>query len=186
MAHYVDNKKLFAVLVEHRNKRLEAEKNEEPAPRVPEYVGVCLHQIANRLSRKPNFSNYTFREEMVSDGLENCINYLNNFNPEKSSNPFAYFTQIIYFAFLRRIQKEKKQMYVRHKFVENSMLLNTIVSQSLHTDEAITPAYVDLTNEYMTDFVKNFEEKEAEKKEQRKVKAIKDSGVLVNEDSANN
>jgi hypothetical protein len=185
--HYVDNKRLFATLVEYRDLRREAAERGDEEPRVPEYVGVCLHQIANRLSRKPNFINYTFREEMISDGLENCINYLNNFNPDKSKNPFAYFTQIIYFAFLRRIQKEKKQMYIRHKSIENSMILDDIVTQSEHMDESIKPAYIDLKNEYMTDFIKAFEDKEAEKKEQRRSKSNENntSGVII-EDSTDN
>jgi len=186
MPHYVDNKKLFATLVEYRDLRLKAAEEGVEEPRVPEYVGICLHQIANRLSRKPNFINYTFREEMISDGLENCINYLNNFNPDKSKNPFAYFTQIIYFAFLRRIQKEKKQMYIRHKSIENSMILDDIVTQSEHMDENIKPAYIDLKNEYMTDFIKNFEEKEEEKKQQRRTRTNDVGGVIIDEDSTDN
>ena len=62
--------------------------------------------------------NYTFREDMVSDGIENCLQYIHNFNPNKSNNPFAYFTQIIYYAFIRRIQREKKQTHVKHKLIE--------------------------------------------------------------------
>ena len=112
MAHYVDNKTLYQVMVEYKKDVKDAEEVDDPPPKIPDYVGACLLKIANRLSTKPNFINYTFREEMVSDGIENCINYINNFDPEKSKNPFAYFTQIIYYAFLRRIQKEKKQLYL--------------------------------------------------------------------------
>ena len=54
---------------------------------------------------------------MISDGVENCLQYLDNFNPTKSNNPFAYFTQIIYYAFVRRIQKEKKQVKVKQKMI---------------------------------------------------------------------
>ena len=109
MAHYVDNKILYATMIEYKEKVIDAEAVDDPKPPIPDIVGAALLKIANRLSTKPNFINYTFREEMVSDGIENCINYIDNFDPNKSKNPFAYFTQIIYYAFLRRIQKEKKQ-----------------------------------------------------------------------------
>ena len=107
--HYVDNKHLFAVIIEYKASVAEAKANDKPKPLIPNYVGECILLIAKRLSTKPNFVNYSYRDEMISDGIENCISYFDNFDPEKSNNPFAYFTQIIYFAFLRRIQKEKKQ-----------------------------------------------------------------------------
>ena len=87
-------------------------------PPVPDYIGECFLKIANGLSFRPNFINYTYRSEMVSDGIENCLQYIHNFDPEKSKNPFAYFTQIIYYAFLRRIQKEKKQTHIKNKMIE--------------------------------------------------------------------
>jgi len=93
-------------------------KNTE-LPIIPDYAGECFLKIAERLSHRPNFINYAFREEMVSDGIENCVMYASNFNPEKSKNPFAYFTQIIYYAFIRRIQKEKKQQQVKQKMIAN-------------------------------------------------------------------
>ena len=108
--HYVDNKKLYVEMCAYLDSVKEAEEANDDKPRIPEYIGECLLKISTRLSTKPNFINYTYRDEMISDGIENCVNYLGNFNPEKSSNPFAYFTQIIYYAFIRRIQKEKKQI----------------------------------------------------------------------------
>ena len=130
--HYVDNKKLYAEMVEYLNSVKEAEESGADKPRIPEYIGECLLKISNRLSTRPNFINYTYRDEMISDGIENCVNYIGNFNPEKSTNPFAYFTQIIYFAFLRRIQREKKQLYIKHKSLERSIVFDpgpqTIVS----------------------------------------------------------
>ena len=102
--HYVNNKEFLAAMVDFRNNVQLAEKNGDERPRVTPYIGECLMKIAVHLSHKPNFINYTFKEEMISDGIENCLQYIDNFNPEKSQNPFAYFTQIIYYAFLRRIQ----------------------------------------------------------------------------------
>jgi len=117
--HYVDNKKFLEAMVEWR-KTWPNELKETIKPPVSNYIGECFLKIATHLSYRPNFINYTYRDEMISDGIENCLQYAQNFNPEKSSNPFAYFTQIIYYAFLRRIQKEKKQTHVRNKIIEKS------------------------------------------------------------------
>lgn len=168
VTHYVDNKQLYACIVEYRQKVLEAREKGEPRPQIPNYVGACILMIANRLSTKPNFVNYSYREEMISDGVENCICYIDNFDPLKSTNPFAYFTQIIYYAFLRRILKEKKQLYIKHKSLENSMILNELIEQSEFDEKDITPAYVDLGNENMFDFIKNFEDNLITKKKKRK------------------
>ena len=117
--HYVDNKKFLQAMVEWRE-TWPNELKETIKPPVSNYVGECFLKIATHLSCRPNFINYTYRDEMISDGIENCLQYAQNFNPEKSKNPFAYFTQIIYYAFLRRIQKEKKQTHVRNKIIEKS------------------------------------------------------------------
>jgi len=116
--HYVDNKKLFEAMKDFKELCKENEEMGEPRPPVSHYIGECFLKIANGLSYKPNFVNYTYKDEMVSDGIENCLQYLYNFNPEKSNNPFAYFTQIIYYAFIRRIQKEKKQTHIKYRIIE--------------------------------------------------------------------
>lgn len=116
-AHYVSNADFLAAMKVYREKVLEAQASGDPPPRVPEYIGECLLKIATHLSYKSNFINYTYREDMILDGVENCLQYINNFDPTKSSNPFAYFTQIIYYAFIRKIQKEKKQTYVKNKMI---------------------------------------------------------------------
>ena len=112
--HYVDNKKFLQAMIDWR----ETWPDEDNIPPVTNYIGECFLKIATHLSYRPNFINYTYRDEMISDGIENCLQYVKNFNPEKSKNPFAYFTQIIYYAFLRRIQKEKKQSHVKNKMIE--------------------------------------------------------------------
>lgn len=166
--HYVDNKKLYASIVEYRQAVLDSKEKGTPRPQIPNYVGHCILMIANRLSTKPNFVNYSYREEMISDGVENCICYIDNFDPLKSTNPFAYFTQIIYYAFLRRILKEKKQLYIKHKSLENSMLMNELVEQGEFGEHDVTPTYVDLDNENMFDFIKTFEDNLVSKKKKRK------------------
>tara|TARA_B100001939_G_scaffold277271_1_gene245581 strand:- start:386 stop:877 length:492 start_codon:yes stop_codon:yes gene_type:complete len=118
--HYVNNKEFLAALIAYRESVELAEIRGEPKPRIPKYIGECFLKIANHLSFKPNFVNYMFKEDMISDGIENCVQYIHNFNPQKSQNPFAYFTQIIHYAFLRRIQKEKKQLEIKNKILENS------------------------------------------------------------------
>ena len=119
--HYIDNSKFFAEMCEWKKIVTEAENSGEARPPVTEYIGECFLKIAEHLSHKPNFINYAYREEMVGDGIENCLMYAHNFDPEKSKNPFSYFTQIIYYAFLRRIEKEKKQAYVKYKSFEMNL-----------------------------------------------------------------
>ena len=118
--HYVNNKQLLEALIVYRAKVATAKENDLPKPRITNYLGECFLKIATHLSYKPNFVNYMFREDMISDGIENCVQYIHNFDPEKSRNPFAYFTQIIHYAFLRRIQKEKKQLDIKNKIIEKT------------------------------------------------------------------
>jgi len=118
--HYVNNKEFLAAIVAYKQQIKDAEHLGKPKPRITNYLGECFLKIATHLSYKPNFVNYMFKDDMICDGIENCVQYINNFNPEKSSNPFAYFTQIIHYAFLRRIQKEKKQLEIRQKIIERS------------------------------------------------------------------
>ena len=118
--HYVNNKEFLAALIAHREKVALAAARGEPKPRIPNYIGECFLKIATHLSFKPNFVNYMFKDDMICDGIENCVQYIHNFNPEKSQNPFAYFTQIIHYAFLRRIQKEKKQLEIKNKILERT------------------------------------------------------------------
>ena len=118
--HYVNNKEFLAALIKYREDREIAQIQDKPKPVIPRYIGECFLKIANHLSFKPNFVNYMFKEDMISDGIENCVQYIHNFDPEKSKNPFAYFTQIIHYAFLRRIQREKRQLEIKNKILEKS------------------------------------------------------------------
>ena len=118
--HYVNNKEFLAALEVYIAQVNRAKLNDKEPPQIPRYIGECFLKIANHLSYKPNFVNYMFKDDMICDGIENCVRYIHNFNPEKSKNPFAYFTQIIYYAFLRRIQKEKKQLEIKTKIIERS------------------------------------------------------------------
>ena len=132
--HYVNNKELLEALIVYRAKvrdeffsrhgreptKEDRSKRWEGKPPITNYLGECFLKIATHLSYKPNFVNYMFRDDMISDGIENCVQYIHNFDPEKSKNPFAYFTQIIHYAFLRRIRKEKKQLEIKTKIIEKT------------------------------------------------------------------
>ena len=118
--HYVNNKEFLEALVIYRKEVHAAVEEGKPHPKVPDYIGECFLKIATHLSYRPNFVNYMFKDDMICYGIENCLQYIDNFDPSKSTNPFAYFTQIIYYAFLRRIQKEKKQLDIKNKLLEKS------------------------------------------------------------------
>jgi len=120
--HYVNNKEFLEAMNKYRKAVRRAARLKEDKPMVGNYLGSCFLKIANHLSYRPNFINYTFKDDMISDGIENCLQYLDNFDGKKSNNPFAYFTQIIYYAFIRRIQKEKKQVAIKHKLISKSNL----------------------------------------------------------------
>jgi|TARA_B100001029_G_scaffold133657_1_gene112528 DNA-directed RNA polymerase specialized sigma24 family protein len=157
--HYVDNKKFLVAMTEWRLKYDKAEKAKRKQPAVTNYIGECFLKIANHLSYRPNFINYTYRDDMISDGIENCLQYMSNFNPNKSNNPFAYFTQIIYYAFIRRIQKEKKQQDVKAKLIANSgaeMMMDSLVG-----DDA---QYKNQMLDFLQKNVKESDKKEIKKK----------------------
>jgi len=166
MAHYVNNKKMYEALCEYKKKVAEAEEQGKEKPRIPNYLGECFLMIANRLGTKPNFSGYTYKEEMISDGIENCIIVIDNFNSDKYSNPFAYFTQIIWYAFLRRIEKEKKQTYIRYKsFQELNAMGDLVNSQDSEVEVTYT---ININDEYMNNLIETFEKTKSKKKAAKK------------------
>ena len=120
--HYVDNQEFLAAIIKYKEKVEIAKIKGLSKPRVSNYIGGCFLKIAQHLSYRPNFINYMYKDDMVCDGIENCIQYIDNFDPSKSRNPFAYFTQIVYYAFLRRIAKEKRQMDIKDKILELSLI----------------------------------------------------------------
>ena len=159
--HYVDNAKFLEAMREYKKSVNRAKRSKEDKPPVTNYIGECFLKIANHLSYRPNFINYTFRDDMIADGIENCLQYLDNFDPVKSKNPFAYFTQIIYYAFIRRIQKEKKQITIKHK----------MISEANYDDMTLQPGEDrDFKNQFTEFLQKNVIPKEEEKKEKPKTK----------------
>jgi hypothetical protein len=171
--HYVKNADLYAAMVEYRKMLIEHKTLGKDRPRVPIYIGECIMKIATHLAYKPNFSNYTFRDEMISDGIENCLRYIDNFDPGKSQNPFAYFTQIIYFAFIRRIQKEKKYLYTKYAAIERANLMDETSEVQDHDKRAGTRfnddiSYGEWSQEQMEKFMTSFDESMKKRKKRKK------------------
>jgi hypothetical protein len=162
MAHYVNNADFLAAISEYKRKVKEAQEQGLPKPIVSNYIGECILKIANHLSYKPNFINYSYRDDMILDGIENCIQYIDNFDPAKSNNPFAYFTQIIYYAFLRRIAKEKKQAYIKGKLIQE-MPFEMFELQEQDESGEFHNAYLEFMQNNQT-FDDSFIERKKEKK----------------------
>lgn len=165
--HYVDNQKFYQEILEHKRKVAEAREKGLEEPRLSNYIGECIWKIANKLSCKPCFLNYSYRDEMISDAIENCILYFNDYDPNRGSNPFAYFTQVIYFAFLRRINKEEKNRYIIYKNFQETVINNGHAAHLVDGDDN----HLLSVNLYdnINDFMGRFEKKEAVKKEKRKI-----------------
>lgn len=146
--HYVNNKEFLDALVDYREACNKAEREGKERPPVTHYIGECFLKIAQHLSYRPNFINYTYKHDMISDGIENCLMYIHNFDPDKSNNPFAYFTQIIYYAFLRRIQKEKKQTELKQKLIQNMVVDESLVTAD-HDDAQYANQYLEFLQDNM-------------------------------------
>ena len=159
---YVKNADFLEALIKYREAFEKAKESNQEEPPIPNYIGECFFKIAEHLSRKPNFISYSFRDEMISDGIENCLMYFRNFDPDKSKNPFAYFTQIIYYAFLRRITKEKKQLYVKYKATEQ---MGIIEEHEVLPDGSLKPFEL---YDNIAEFIQNFEESKKKKQEKKK------------------
>lgn len=183
--HYVDNKKFLEELIEYKKAyqkfKKEGKKGDRP-PQASNYIGQCIMDIANNLAKKPNFANYIFKEEMVSDAIENCIMYLGNFDPKVSKNPFAFFTTVIYWCFIRRINKEKKQLFIKMKCIEKNDRSGKFHNQILeehryNEDERMRSEnpyahFLSLSDNDLKNFAKSFEEKQVETRKKAKKKRV--------------
>lgn len=157
--NYVDNNKLLESMKEY----LQQHKVERRT-KISDYIGECIQSIASGLANKPNFINYPFREEMISDGIENSLKYISNFDPDKSNNPFAYFTQIIYYAFVRRIQREKKHLYTKYKLINQKLVHDYQDVENLN----VTKYGSEYSDANMHDFIVKFEATQEDKKQRIK------------------
>lgn len=176
--HYVNNAQFSAAVVEYVTTVREAKANEEKLPIIPDYIAQCFLKIAEGLSHKSNFIRYTYREEMVMDAVENCLKAIENYNLEAATrsgkpNAFAYFTQISWYAFLRRIAKEKKQQDIKFKYMSQSgaeafLYDDTTSGVSAHFIDTLRDK-IDKIKEYDTE-IKEFAK--VEKKRKRSVQKV--------------
>jgi len=178
--HYVNNAEFFEAIKKYKAICATCREESKPIPKIPDYMATCLMLIAKNLANKPNFYAYTFKDEMIGDAIENCIMYFNNFDPDKSSNPFAYFTQIIYYAFLRRIQKEKKQLYVKYKSYEQFGALDAGEKNDLEENGIISAQFEMYDN--ISEFISNYEESERKNKQKNSSKKKTKLELLFNEE----
>ena len=183
--HYVNNAEFSQAVVDYVTTVQEAKKNEQQLPIVPDYIASCFLRIAEGLSHKSNFIRYTYREEMVMDAVENCLKAIENYNLEAATrtgkpNAFAYFTQITWYAFLRRIAKEKKQQDIKLKYLSKadiSVFLDNEFGDDM--SQQVVGAFVDTLRDriekvrYVDTEVKEFA-KEEKQKRKRGVKADSD------------
>jgi len=168
--HYVDNKKMLEVVTDWKNEIQKARDAGEDDPRMPEELGKMILLICKRLMMRPNFLNYSYREEFVSDAIENCMRYAKNFDPEKSKNPFGYYTQIAYFSAIHRINKEKKQFATKAKMVQQSGVLAIGAESNTQGHDNAE----DYSNGYR-DFLRNFYDVELVSDKEKKPRKPKQS-----------
>jgi hypothetical protein len=165
--HYVNNPDFLEAVKKYKKQCAEAEACGDPKPQLSNYLGECILKIATKLANRPNFINYSYKDDMILDGIENCIMYFDNFDPAKSSNPFSYFTQIIYYAFLRRIEKEKKQSYIRGKLIRDTTI-ESFETQGHDDGDDFYNGFIGFMQQHGT-FDDGFEERQKNKKKKKKV-----------------
>jgi hypothetical protein len=171
--HYVNNRDFSYAVVDYVKECVDATVNEEKHPVVTDYIATCFMKICEGLSHKPNFVRYTYRDEMVMDGVENCLKAIHNYNIDAATrtgkpNAFSYFTQIAYFAFIRRITQEKKQADIKYKFMEQADIESFMVG--IDVNSPVDSAFIDTLREKISrikvrdDAIKDFAKEEKEKK----------------------
>lgn len=180
-AYYVDNKKFYDEIVLYKKAKAKALHEGLAPPVISNYLGECIFKIAVKFSTMSKFSNYSFRDEMIGDGIENAFQYFDGFDAEKYQNPFAYFTQIIYHAFIRRIAKEQKMRYTTYKYFQESMLDSEMGDRLLDSnDNNIVSAKL---YDNMNDLIRNFEEQEEKKKQKRKEMKLLQKFILEDDEN---
>jgi hypothetical protein len=176
--HYINNKDFSLAVVEYVKSVNKAREKNKPDPKVTDYIATSFLKISEGLSHRPNFVRYTYREEMVMDAVENCLRAIGNYNIETATrtgkpNAFSYFTQICYFAFIRRIAKEKKQQDIKMKFIEKMGIEDFTQMGMDEAGAAETMAYVDTLRQRISTVrakdvaVKDFAAKEKKKEKEK-------------------
>jgi hypothetical protein len=158
---YIDNNKMLGEITKYVEVHKNNEAEKKPLPQLNDYLGKCFLDIATNLALKYNFASYKFKDEMISDGYFDCVRYAHKFDNTKTKNPFAYFTQICWYAFIRKIQKEKKALYIKYKAIDNSEIFGQLHSQSDPDDKMIIDdiGYSEGARENMQNFIRDYEKK---------------------------
>ncbi len=171
--HYINNKTFFEAIKQYK---LDLKQN--PNIQIPNYLGECIILICNKLSVSPNFFNYSYKEDMIGDGIISCFAALNNFDPDKSNNPFGYFTQIAYNAFVFRIEKESYQNYMKHKNLEHTFVLTDEIFLEHNQVQKNDSAKEDGIRRHY-EVIQKYEEKiERKKRKQEERKRLKNASKL--------
>ena len=175
MAKFVDNEKFYEEMVSWKQALYKnREQGIDERPVIPEYIGECIWKIAFRYATKPNWRN-SYNEDMVGDAVEECIKYLDRFDETKYKNPFSYFTQIVYYSFLRKISSEKKQLYIKYK-----VILNSEIDDFFEGDESdVAYSKEDLLSRFQAkEFIDYYEKNVKRSRKKNKKEKVANTGVL--------
>lgn len=167
--HYVDKKTFYEALVLRSKEVQEAEDADEDKPQASDFIGQCIIDICTNLAKKHQFSGYHFKDEMVADAICHCIRYIDSFDIEKSDNPFSYFTQAAYFQFIKRINLEKEQLYIKCKSTMSSIIHADSLEEDVAADNAeFMHDNMELDTEFAESFITDYEHKVKVKKAKAK------------------
>lgn len=171
MPDYVDNKKFTKELGKWAKRvREQIEYGEQP-DKMTDYIGECIYLICTNMSYKSSFNNYTYKEDMIGDSIENCVRYIKNFNNEKNNNAFGYVSTIAYYAFVRKIKKENKRhidhlLFIRKTFSESD--IRDALDADNPNDIRGYNTYIDHMQSILDDMNIELPDKEKPKKKVRK------------------
>lgn len=163
--HYVDNKEFYKAMLERHTQVAHAKANDLPLPAITNEIGEYIMKVATGLSKKYNFASYYYKDEMIGDAIINCLKYIDNYDPEVTKNPFSYFTQGCYYAFISRIANEEKKTYIKFKKVIENQTLGYLANSEIGSHAMDN---VDTTNDYMEEFIQKYEEKQKIKTNKQK------------------
>jgi len=173
---YVDNKEMLNAIIQYRKDVRKAKRLKLPKPKIPDSIGKQILLIAENMSHKKNFSQYTFVDDMISGAVENCIQYFDNFDPKTSKYPFSYFSKIIFYAFIRKIQLEKKQLYAKYKATQ----MTGILHEAEYQDEDNPGEQFEMYDN-LNDFIAKYEAAQDAAKAKKDAKKLAKKQAIIDE-----
>ena len=118
--HYVNNREFTLALDDYSRACKKAEEEGKTKPQMNNYLGGCIMKMSNRLANSPRFSGYSYKEEMIHNGILAAVKYAHRFNGDKFDNGFAYVTQILFSHFIITIKNEKKKYETNLKLIQEA------------------------------------------------------------------